>query len=126
MISKDPHAAGATHFRLGAVLRVMNEGRQVIHSHRRYRMQKPSLVSKIVSYGPGCFIGLLHSDSNRVLKFSNCVPKHEDAVAELDREMKIYSILDLHPFIVRFYWASADGICLEYHPLGSLRSYYES
>lgn len=93
------------------------------HSLRHYQLRKPSMVSKIIVRGAGANIGLLDSDPSRILKF--CIPENEDAVAELEEEKRICSLLGHHPFIAHFHWASEIGICFDYYPLGALRSYYE-
>jgi serine/threonine protein kinase len=88
------------------------------------QMGRPSIVSDVIDVGLHGRIGLLRDDPSRVLKF--CNPKNEDAVNALEQEKRILSILGPHPYITHLHWVSEEGLCFEYYPLGSLRSYYET
>jgi serine/threonine protein kinase len=102
-----------------------NEGRQSKKSTTyRYRFHRPDYISKTVGAGATGWIGLLCSDPTRVLKY--CNKQRTDAVQQLEREKRIYAIISHHPLIAHMRASSEEGICLEYYPLGSLRSYYES
>ena len=67
---------------------------------------------------------MLSSQPDRVLKF--CIPEREEAVEHIEQEKKIYAILGHHPRIAHLHWASEQGLCFEYYPLGSLRAHYKS
>jgi serine/threonine protein kinase len=91
---------------------------------RTYKILKPPIVSDVIDVGLYGRIGLLKDNPTRVLKF--CNPKNQDAVEALRQESKILSILSHHPNIILLHWASEVGLCFEYYPLHSLRSYYET
>jgi serine/threonine protein kinase len=68
-------------------------------------------------------LGLLQSDRSKILKFCS---DNKNAIAALEQEKRIYAILGPHQYISHLHWSSEDGLCFEYYPLGSLRSYYKT
>ena len=85
-------------------------------------MQKPSFGAKIIVSGVYLHIALLRADPSRVFKF--CAPDYPETVESSEQEKKILQILGGHRFIINLYWVSDRGLCFEYYPFGSLRSYY--
>jgi serine/threonine protein kinase len=89
------------------------------------KLQPPPFVSThYVGFGLYGRIAFLRDDSSRVFKF--CEPDNPAAVQSIEEEKKILEILGAHPSIIEVHWTSERGLCFEYYPLGSLRSYYKS
>ena len=89
------------------------------------KLQPPSYASdKYIGFGLYGRIALLRDDPSRVFKF--CEPDNRDGVETIEREKKILTILGAHPFIIQLHWLSDRGLCFEYYPLGSLRTYYHA
>ena len=89
------------------------------------KLRPPSYVSDdYIGFGLYGRIALLHDDPSRVFKF--CEPDNRDGVETIEREKKILTMLGAHPFIIQLHWVSERGLCFEYYPLGSLRTYYHT
>jgi serine/threonine protein kinase len=87
-------------------------------------LAQPSFVSQIIAVGVYGRIGLLRDDPSRVFKF--CAIDHEEAIEAIEQEKTILGILGQHQFIIDVHWVSERGLCFEYYPLGSVRSYCKS
>lgn len=89
------------------------------------KLQPPSYVSdKYIGFGLYGRIALLRDDPSRVFKF--CETDNRDGVETIEREKNILTIIGDHPFIIQLHWISERGLCFDYYPLGSLRTYYQS
>lgn len=88
-----------------------------------FRLRQPSIVSDIINIGRFGRLALLRTDSSRILKFCSDNPEAQES---LEQEKRIYAILGRHRSIANLHWFSKIGLCLEYYPLGSLRSYYKN
>lgn len=87
------------------------------------RLRRPSIVSDIINMGLYGRLALLRTDPSCIFKFCSDNP---EAIASLEQEKRIYAILGPHRFIANLLWVSERGLCFEYYPLGSLRSYYRT
>ena len=90
---------------------------------RGFRLRRPSIVSDIINMGLYGRLALLRTDPSCIFKFCSDNP---EAIASLEQEKRIYTILGPHRFIANLHWVSERGLCFEYYPLGSLRSYYRT
>ena len=89
------------------------------------KLQPPSYISdNYIGFGLYGRIALLRDDPSRVFKF--CEPDNRDGVETIKPEKKILTMLGAHPFIIQLHWVSERGLCFEYYPLGSLRTYYHT
>jgi serine/threonine protein kinase len=88
-----------------------------------FRLNHPPIASELINTGLYGRLALLRTDPTSILKFCSDNPK---AIASLEQEKRIYAILGHHKFIANLRWVSDAGLCFEYYPLGSLRSYYRS
>ena len=88
-----------------------------------YRSRRPDYISETIGGGATGWVGCLHSDPTRALKYCNKQRKH--AVQQLEQEKRIYAIIGHHPLIAHMHASSEEGIYFEYYPLGSLRGFYE-
>jgi serine/threonine protein kinase len=88
-----------------------------------FYLRRPSIVSEIINTGRYGRLALLRTDPTSILKFCSDNPA---AISSLEQEKRIYAILGHHKFITNLRWVSDKGLCFEYYPLGSLRSYYQS
>jgi serine/threonine protein kinase len=88
-----------------------------------FYLRRPSIICEIINMGLYGQLALLRTDPTSILKFCSENPK---AISALEQEKRIYAILGHHEFIANLRWVSDKGLCFEYYPLGSLRSYYQS
>lgn len=91
--------------------------------HNSFYLKHPSIASEIINTGLYGRLALLRTDPTSILKFCSDNPK---AISSLEQEKRIYAILGHHKYIATLRWVSDAGLCFEYYPLGSLRSYYQS
>jgi len=89
---------------------------------RVFILQEPSYVSKVIAVGVYGRLALLRDDPTRIFKF--CAPDRQEAVDAIEQEKRMLEQVGSHPFIIKPLWVNERGLCLEYYPLGSLRSYY--
>jgi serine/threonine protein kinase len=89
---------------------------------RRSRKRKPSIVSDIIERGSNALVGILRDTPSFVLKWP--IPDDPEATESIQRERIAFEVLGQHKHIVQLRWASERGLCLEYHPLRSIRHYY--
>jgi serine/threonine protein kinase len=92
---------------------------------RELILSPPDYVSKTVAWSRS-IVSLLKDDPSRVFKF--CAINDENSNAALEQEKKVYSLLgyDPHESILSVHWINERGLCYDYHPLGTIRWYYES
>jgi serine/threonine protein kinase len=89
---------------------------------RRSRQRKPSVVSEIIERGSNALVGILRDNPSFVLKWP--LPDDPEAIESFERERIAFERLGQHQYIVQLLWASERGLCLEYHPLRSIRHHY--
>jgi serine/threonine protein kinase len=89
------------------------------------KLQPPPFVSdNYIGFGLYGRIALLRDDPSRAFKF--CERDNPAAVQSIEQEKKILAILGGHPSIIEVHWTCELGLCFQYYPLGSLRSYYKT
>jgi len=88
------------------------------------KLDPPAFVSReYIGFGLYGRIALLCEDPSRCFKF--CEPLNKDGVKALENEKKILARLGAHKYIIELHWVHERGLCFEYYPHGSLRSYFE-
>jgi serine/threonine protein kinase len=80
--------------------------------------------TNFIGHGAYGIVAILRDDPSRVFEF--CSPDNEEAVEAIDREKRILELVGSHPFILTPHWVDERGLCFEYYPLGTLRSYCKS
>jgi serine/threonine protein kinase len=83
----------------------------------------PFVSSEYIGFGLYGRIALLRENHSRCFKF--CEPLNKDGVKALENEKKILERLGAHKYIIELHWVHERGLCFEYYPHGSLRSYFE-
>lgn len=92
-------------------------------SYAAWQKRRLSIVSVVIDRGSNAYVGILRDSPSCVLKWP--IPNDDDALESFEREKRALEILGQHCSIVRFLWASEQGLCFEYYPFQSLRHYYE-
>jgi serine/threonine protein kinase len=83
----------------------------------------PFVSSQYIGFGLYGRIALLLENPSRCFKF--CEPVNKDGAEAIENEKKILAKLGAHKYIIELHWVHERGLCFEYYPHGSLRSYFE-
>lgn len=91
--------------------------------YQSFKLAKPQFVGDIVAMGVYGRLALLRDDPSRVYKF--CAIDNPEGIEAIEQEKKILEILGHHDRIALLHWTDHRGLCFEYYPTGTLRSYYK-